>query len=147
MNRSLSLLWHHAYCSSTDAVRCHALLGPLYHLLHRFPASVLRKFLPCLRALIVSSSNRQRLLTLPRLFTLQGLHDNTKSYGEIAWLLLQVFFGSAFLGFEQADEISKLFGAPLMVLFVAISVLMLYTLLISIFSQTFSEVCADIWRS
>lgn len=38
---------------------------------------------------------------------------------------------------------SKLFGAPLMVLFVAISVLMLYTLLISIFSQTFSEVCSE----
>ncbi|KAF9361539.1 hypothetical protein BGX26_002044 [Mortierella sp. AD094] len=72
-----------------------------------------------------------------------ALHDNTKSYGEIAWLLLQVFFGSAFLGFEQASEISELFGAPLMVLFVAISVLMLYTLLISIFSQTFSEVSAN----
>ncbi|OAQ29740.1 hypothetical protein K457DRAFT_137619 [Linnemannia elongata AG-77] len=72
-----------------------------------------------------------------------GLHDNTKSYGEIAWLLLQVFFGSAFLGFEQADEMSEVFGAPLMVLFVAISVLMLYTLLISIFSQTFSEVSAN----
>ncbi|KAG0038911.1 hypothetical protein BGZ82_010395 [Podila clonocystis] len=72
-----------------------------------------------------------------------GLHDNTKSYGDIAWLLLQVFFGSAFLGFEQASELSELFGAPLMVLFVAISVLMLYTLLISIFSQTFSEVSAN----
>ncbi|KAK3841978.1 MAG: hypothetical protein J3R72DRAFT_444140 [Linnemannia gamsii] len=72
-----------------------------------------------------------------------GLHDNTKTYGEIAWLLLQVFFGSAFLGFEEADELSELFGAPLMVLFVAISVLMLYTLLISIFSQTFSEVSAN----
>ncbi|KAF9962090.1 hypothetical protein BGZ72_010696 [Mortierella alpina] len=72
-----------------------------------------------------------------------ALHDNQKSYGEIAWLLLQVFFGSAFLGFEQASELSELFGAPLMVLFVAISVLMLYTLLISIFSQTFSEVSAN----
>ncbi|KAI1315644.1 hypothetical protein EDD11_000537 [Mortierella claussenii] len=72
-----------------------------------------------------------------------GLHDNTQSYGEIAWLLLQVFFGSAFLGFEQASELSETFGAPLMVLFVAISVLMLYTLLISIFSQTFSEVSAN----
>ncbi|KAG0355583.1 hypothetical protein BC939DRAFT_444323 [Gamsiella multidivaricata] len=72
-----------------------------------------------------------------------GLHDNKKSYGEIAWLLLQVFFGSAFLGFEEAAELSELFGAPLMVLFVAISVLMLYTLLISIFSQTFSEVSAN----
>ncbi|KAG0099438.1 hypothetical protein BGZ93_007710 [Podila epicladia] len=72
-----------------------------------------------------------------------GLHDNTKSYGDIAWLLLQVFFGSAFLGFEQASELSEVFGAPLMVLFVAISVLMLYTLLISIFSQTFSEVSAN----
>ncbi|KAG0319224.1 hypothetical protein BGZ99_005225 [Dissophora globulifera] len=72
-----------------------------------------------------------------------ALHDNTKSYSEIAWLLLQVFFGSAFLGFEQASELSEQFGAPLMVLFVAISVLMLYTLLISIFSQTFSEVSAN----
>ncbi|KAF9436426.1 hypothetical protein BGZ76_004024 [Entomortierella beljakovae] len=72
-----------------------------------------------------------------------ALHDNKKSYGEIAWLLLQVFFGSAFLGFEQATEISEQFGAPLMVVFVAISVLMLYTLLISIFSQTFSEVSAN----
>ncbi|KAF9417752.1 hypothetical protein BGZ94_009875 [Podila epigama] len=44
-----------------------------------------------------------------------GLHDNTKSYGDIAWLLLQVFFGSAFLGFEEASELSELFGAPLMV--------------------------------
>ncbi|KAG0199692.1 hypothetical protein BGX28_007082 [Mortierella sp. GBA30] len=72
-----------------------------------------------------------------------ALHDNQKTYGEIAWLLLQVFFGSAFLGFEQTSELSELFGAPLMVLFVAISVLMLYTLLISIFSQTFSEVSAN----
>ncbi|ORZ16850.1 hypothetical protein BCR41DRAFT_386386 [Lobosporangium transversale] len=72
-----------------------------------------------------------------------ALHDNTQSYGEIAWLLLQVFFGSAFLGFEQASELSERFGAPLMVLFVAISVLMLYTLLISIFSQTFAEVSAN----
>ncbi|KAF9585716.1 hypothetical protein BGW38_001096 [Lunasporangiospora selenospora] len=44
-----------------------------------------------------------------------ALHDNTKTYGEIAWLLLQVFLGSAFLGFEQASELSELFGAPLMV--------------------------------
>jgi len=50
-----------------------------------------------------------------------------------------VFLGSAFLGFEQSADISEQFGTPLMVLFVAISVLMLYTLLISIFSQTFSE--------
>ncbi|KAF9984965.1 hypothetical protein BGZ65_012113 [Modicella reniformis] len=72
-----------------------------------------------------------------------ALHDNTKSYGEIAWLLLQVFLGSAFLGFEHAGELSEKFGNPLMVLFVAISVLMLYTLLISIFSQSFSEVSAN----
>ncbi|KAI8360641.1 hypothetical protein B0O80DRAFT_208472 [Mortierella sp. GBAus27b] len=71
------------------------------------------------------------------------LHDNTKSYKEIAWLLLQVFLGSAFIGFEQSSNISAQFGTPLMVLFVAISVLMLYTLLISIFSQTFSEVSAN----
>ncbi|KAF9313186.1 hypothetical protein BG003_005506, partial [Podila horticola] len=79
----------------------------------------------------------------PSFYFETGLHDNTKSYGDIAWLLLQVFFGSAFLGFEEASELSELFGAPLMVLFVAISVLMLYTLLISIFSQTFSEVSAN----
>ncbi|KAF9365385.1 hypothetical protein BGX34_010207 [Mortierella sp. NVP85] len=72
------------------------------------------------------------VLLWPRLFAALGklsktqafytLHDNTKSYREIAWLLLQVFLGSAFLGFEQSADISEQFGTPLMVLFVAISV-------------------------
>ncbi|KAF9167610.1 hypothetical protein DFQ26_003953 [Actinomortierella ambigua] len=71
-----------------------------------------------------------------------ALHDNTQSYGEIAWLLLQVFLGSAFEGFEEADDLGT-FGRPLMVFFVAVSAVFLYTLLISIFSQTFSEVSAN----
>ncbi|KAF9183632.1 hypothetical protein BGZ51_003899 [Haplosporangium sp. Z 767] len=83
------------------------------------------------------------LFDVPIYIIFLALHDNTKSYGEIAWLLLQVFLGSAFLGFEEASELSELFGTPLMVLFVAISVLMLYTLLISIFSQTYVEVSAN----
>ncbi|KAG0224698.1 hypothetical protein BGW41_004972 [Actinomortierella wolfii] len=71
-----------------------------------------------------------------------ALHDNTQSYGEISWLLLQVFLGSAFEGFDEADELGT-FGRPLMVFFVAVSAVFLYTLLISIFSQTFSDVSAN----
>ncbi|RUS31054.1 hypothetical protein BC938DRAFT_478547 [Jimgerdemannia flammicorona] len=66
-----------------------------------------------------------------------------KHYGEIAWLLLRIFFGSAFLGFEVADEFHPVIGPIVMTLFISISSLILMTVLISIFNQSFSAIICN----
>lgn len=57
---------------------------------------------------------------------------------KMAWLLVLVFFGNSFTGFEAAPQISPIFGPPLMILFVTLTNILLITVLVSILSQRFS---------
>jgi hypothetical protein len=60
------------------------------------------------------------------------------SAGKMAWLLVLVFFGNSFTGFDSAPKISPVFGPPLMILFVTLTNILLITVLVSILSQRFS---------
>lgn len=70
-------------------------------------------------------------------FTFLGRDHYT--FEKMSWLLIRVFFGSSFAGFDAAPVISPLFGSTLMLIFVTLTNILLITVLISILSQKFSE--------
>lgn len=55
------------------------------------------------------------------------------------WLLVRIFFGSSYLGFDEMSNISPVFGPPLMVVFCILSNFLLVTILISILSNSFAK--------
>ncbi|KAF2816252.1 uncharacterized protein BDZ99DRAFT_484915 [Mytilinidion resinicola] len=59
---------------------------------------------------------------------------------EMSWILIKVFFGSSYLGFDVAQEISPLFGPPVMLIFVALTNILLITSLISLLSNSLTKV-------
>lgn len=59
---------------------------------------------------------------------------------EMAWILVKVFFGSSYLGFEIMTDISPILGPPLMLVFVCLTTILLITSLISILSASFANV-------
>jgi hypothetical protein len=61
---------------------------------------------------------------------------------QISWILIRVFFGSSYIGFDVMDQISPAFGPPLMLIFVCLTNILLITSLISILSNSFSKVTA-----
>lgn len=71
-------------------------------------------------------------------FTLLA-RDNFTPIG-MSWILIKVFFGSSYLGFDAADQISPIFGAPLMLVFVFLSNILLLTALISLLSNSLEEI-------
>src|ERR1700722_8483601 len=61
---------------------------------------------------------------------------------EISWILIKVFFGSSYMGFDVMSAISPQFGPPLMLIFVTLTNILLITSLIGILSSSFSKVTA-----
>ncbi|KZO94176.1 hypothetical protein CALVIDRAFT_528947 [Calocera viscosa TUFC12733] len=72
------------------------------------------------------------------LFTLWRLGSQKWRVGQIAWLMVQVWFGNTFLSFSQAESFHPIFGPALMVIFAA-TVGLISTILISILSNTFAR--------
>ncbi|EJU02408.1 hypothetical protein DACRYDRAFT_66519 [Dacryopinax primogenitus] len=72
------------------------------------------------------------------LFTLWRLGDHKWRLSQIAWLMVQVWFGNTFLSFSQAESFHPIIGPVLMVIFAA-SVGLISTILISILSNTFAR--------
>ncbi|KAF2838889.1 hypothetical protein M501DRAFT_1011617 [Patellaria atrata CBS 101060] len=62
--------------------------------------------------------------------------------GEMSWLLVQIFFGSAFVGFVS-EKLSPYFGAPVMVIFVFLTNILLITSLISLMSSSAAKILQD----
>jgi hypothetical protein len=60
----------------------------------------------------------------------------------MSWILIKVFFGSSYLGFDIMDKINPILGPPLMLIFVTMTNILLVTSLISILSDSFSKVIA-----
>jgi len=60
--------------------------------------------------------------------------------GQMAWILIKVFFGSSYMGFDIMNDISPILGPPLMLVFVCLTTILLITSLISILSASFAEV-------
>ncbi|KAG5354534.1 hypothetical protein CJU89_6305 [Yarrowia sp. B02] len=70
-------------------------------------------------------------------FAFLGRGDFTTN--EMFWLLVRVFFGSSFAGFDEAPKIHPMFGSLLMLVFVMLTNVLLLTVLISILSTRFSK--------
>ncbi|KAK4494600.1 hypothetical protein PRZ48_013956 [Zasmidium cellare] len=62
------------------------------------------------------------------------------SLQEINFILIKVFFGSSYLGFDVAEEISPTIGTPLMFVFVCMTNILLITSLISLLSNKLDKV-------
>ncbi|KER00238.1 hypothetical protein AUEXF2481DRAFT_190 [Aureobasidium subglaciale EXF-2481] len=59
---------------------------------------------------------------------------------QMALILTKVFFGSSYLGFDISDKISPYLGLPLMLVFITLTQILLITSLISILSNSLSNV-------
>ncbi|EOA86871.1 uncharacterized protein SETTUDRAFT_163003 [Exserohilum turcica Et28A] len=66
--------------------------------------------------------------------------DSRFNAREMSWVLIKVFFGSSYLGFDVAEEISPFFGPPVMLIFVTLTNILLITSLISLLSNSLSKV-------
>jgi hypothetical protein len=73
-------------------------------------------------------------------FTL--LARDSFTLAEMSWILIKVFFGSSYLGFDIMSDINPKLGPPLMLIFVCMTNILLITSLISILSDSFSKVIA-----
>src|ERR1700728_4141488 len=72
-------------------------------------------------------------------FTMLG---NKFTLSQMSWILVKVFFGSSYIGFDVMKQISPVFGPPLMLVFVCLTNILLITSLISILSNSFLKVTA-----
>ncbi|KAN0063921.1 hypothetical protein ACQY0O_003527 [Thecaphora frezii] len=65
------------------------------------------------------------------------------TFKAVLWLMLKVWFGSSYLGFDEAKSFTLEFGPPLMILFTILSNTLLLTVLISLLSNTFQVVAMN----
>ncbi|KAK4940826.1 hypothetical protein LTR10_019098 [Elasticomyces elasticus] len=82
------------------------------------------------------------VLYLGFLTTFTMLARDRMTVNEMSWLLIKVFFGSSYLGFDMAVKISPLFGYTLMLIFVCLTNILLITSLVSLVSNSLTEVMA-----
>ncbi|CAD6446354.1 961434b3-5118-4bd2-b7a0-93c8273d71fb [Sclerotinia trifoliorum] len=80
------------------------------------------------------------ILYIGFLTTFSFLARDTFTLKEMFWVLIKIFFGSSYLGFDIMYQISEEFGPPLMLIFVCMTNILLITSLISILSDSFSKV-------
>ncbi|KAL3420020.1 ion transporter [Phlyctema vagabunda] len=80
------------------------------------------------------------ILYLGFLTTFTLLARDSFSLTEMTWILIKVFFGSSYIGFDIMERISPQLGPPLMLIFVFMTNILLVTSLISILSDSFSKV-------
>ncbi|KAF1955707.1 hypothetical protein CC80DRAFT_548783 [Byssothecium circinans] len=99
--------------------------------------------IPCLKEMtkdFVKFLSLVVILYLGFLTTFVLLAKGTYTPREMSWILVKVFFGSSYLGFDVAQEISPYFGPPVMLIFVALTNILLITSLISLLSNSLSKV-------
>ncbi|EHY53055.1 hypothetical protein HRR83_006104 [Exophiala dermatitidis] len=82
------------------------------------------------------------VLYLGFLTTFTMLARDRMTLNEMSWMLIKVFFGSSYLGFDMAVKISPVFGYPLMLIFVCLTNILLITSLVSLVSNSLTEVMA-----
>ncbi|KAF2690393.1 hypothetical protein K458DRAFT_357111 [Lentithecium fluviatile CBS 122367] len=99
--------------------------------------------IPCLKEMtkdFVKFLSLVVILYLGFLTTFVLLARGTYTPREMSWILVKVFFGSSYLGFDVAQEISPYFGPPVMLIFVALTNILLITSLISLLSNSLSKI-------
>ncbi|EPS40228.1 hypothetical protein H072_5989 [Dactylellina haptotyla CBS 200.50] len=83
------------------------------------------------------------ILYLGFLTTFTLLARDSFTLGEMTWLLIKVFFGSSYVGFDMMKRISPVLGAPLMLIFVTMTNILLITSLISLLSNSLTAVMSN----
>ncbi|KAI8582803.1 hypothetical protein K450DRAFT_268754 [Umbelopsis ramanniana AG] len=102
-------------------------------------------FLVIIRRMLIDSTIFFALLAvffLGFLQTFYALGRATYTWAQIGDLMLKIMLGSQFQGFEAAPNFGP-FGPPVMILYVAISSLILVTILIAIFNESFSSIISN----
>lgn len=77
------------------------------------------------------------------LYALWTLGRKHISVGEIAWWMLDLYFGLDASGFDHATDFHSVFGPILMVTYACLSNTLLLTVLVSILSNTFARINED----
>ena len=80
------------------------------------------------------------ILYLGFLTTFAMLARDTFTVRHISWILVYVFFGSSYMGFDTATKINPMLGPPLMMIFVALTNILLLTSLISLLSNSLTKI-------
>ncbi|RDW69753.1 hypothetical protein BP6252_08773 [Coleophoma cylindrospora] len=99
--------------------------------------------IPCLKAMtkdFVKFMVVVAILYLGFLTTFTLLARDHFNLSQMTWILIKVFFGSSYIGFDIMHDISPQLGPPLMLIFVFMTNILLITSLISILSDSFSKV-------
>ncbi|KAK4686667.1 hypothetical protein P7C73_g3457, partial [Tremellales sp. Uapishka_1] len=76
-------------------------------------------------------------------FCLWTLARGTWTVKQIVWLMLQIWFGSSYLGFSSSESFHPVFGPIVLISYAALSNVLLITILISILSNKFAEINAN----
>jgi len=99
--------------------------------------------IPCLKEMtkdFVKFLSLVLILYLGFLTTFVLLARDSFKPQEMSWILIKVFFGSSYLGFDVAQEISPFFGPPVMLIFIILTNILLITSLISLLSNSLSKI-------
>ncbi|KAM0691843.1 hypothetical protein Q7P36_008043 [Cladosporium allicinum] len=99
--------------------------------------------LPCLKAMTKDFIKFLALVFVLYLgfnTTFGFLARGTFSFREMSWILIKVFFGSSYLGFDVAEQISPTMGPPLMLVFCVATNFLLLTILICLLSKSYDKV-------
>ncbi|MCO5598634.1 hypothetical protein L7F22_052731 [Adiantum nelumboides] len=77
------------------------------------------------------------------LYTFWAISGPEWTPGKILWIMIKVWFGNSYVGFDTAQSLSPIFGPALMVFFAVMANTLLLTILISLLSNTFSIVAQN----
>ncbi|TVY48864.1 Calcium channel [Lachnellula occidentalis] len=102
--------------------------------------------IPCLKKLVKDFVKFMvgiaAIIFIAFLTTFTLLAEGSFTRTEMSWVLVKVFLGSSYLGFDIMSDIDPTLGPPLMLIFVCMTNILLITTLISILSGSFSELFA-----
>lgn len=73
-------------------------------------------------------------------FCLWTLARGTWSVRQIVWLMLQIWFGSSYLGFSSSESFHPIFGPIVLIGYAALCNVLLITILIALLSNKFAEI-------
>ncbi|KAI5795609.1 hypothetical protein EDC01DRAFT_59034 [Geopyxis carbonaria] len=73
------------------------------------------------------------------LTTFSLISRDRMSTADMSWTLINVFFGSSYMGFDAMREVSPVLGPPLMLVFVILTNILLITSLISLLSNSLTN--------
>ncbi|KAA8899392.1 hypothetical protein FN846DRAFT_990157, partial [Sphaerosporella brunnea] len=102
--------------------------------------------IPCLKQMtkeFLKFSVLILILYLGFLTTFSLLARDRMSFNDVWWMLINVFFGSSSVGFNAMREISPILGPPLMMIFVIMTNILLVTSLISLLSNSLTNMMAN----